>query len=86
VFETKFNPVGVGSLITTACASLEPLFVTVRLKTAVNPGTMLVGAVLTMLRSLEGLTGTLTVLVLFVLTGSGVLEVMVAVLVKVVAA
>jgi hypothetical protein len=47
---------------------------------------MLTGAVLTTLRSLEGLTGTLTVLELLVLTGSGVLEETVAVLVKVMAA
>jgi hypothetical protein len=86
VFETKVKPVGVGSFTTTDCASLEPPFVTVMMKTAFNPGVKLDGAVLTTVKSLEGFTGTLTVLELFALMGSGVLELTLAVLVKLAAA
>ncbi len=51
VFETKLNPAGVISETKTFLASLEPLFVTVRVKTAFVPGTMFEGGVLTIARS-----------------------------------
>ena len=50
--ETNVNPVGVMSETTTFLASLEPAFETTIVKTAFVPGTMLAGAVLTILRSL----------------------------------
>jgi hypothetical protein len=55
-------------------------------KTAFKPGIKLKGAVFTTVKSLEGFTGTLTVLELFVLMGSGVLELTLAVFVKLTAA
>jgi hypothetical protein len=82
VFETNVKPVGLGSVTTTACASLEPLFVTVIVYTVFNPGVMLEGAVFTILKSLEGTTGTFTLLELLVLLGSGVVEITLAVLLK----
>jgi hypothetical protein len=57
------------------------LFVTVTVNTAFNPGVMLEGADFTTLESLEGTTGTFTVLELLVLIGSGVLELRLAVFV-----
>jgi hypothetical protein len=57
------------------------LFVTVIVKTAFNPGVILEGAVFWMLKSLEGVTGTTTVLELFTLFGSGVIELIIAVFV-----
>jgi hypothetical protein len=81
-FEMKVKPAGVGSVTTTACASLGPLLVIETENTAFNPGVRLEGAVFTTLKSLEAEIGTLTVLELFALVGSGVLELTLAVLVR----
>jgi hypothetical protein len=51
VFETKLNPTGVLSETKTFLASLEPLFVTIRVKTAFVPGTILEGGVFTIAKS-----------------------------------
>jgi hypothetical protein len=52
LFETNVNPAGVGSVTITLAASLEPLLVTAIVKTALCPGTMLAGGVLTIAKSL----------------------------------
>jgi hypothetical protein len=51
VLEMKLKPVGVGSDTKTFLASLAPALVTLIVKTAFCPGTMLTGGVLTMLKS-----------------------------------
>jgi hypothetical protein len=58
------------------------LFVTVIVNIASNPGVILADAVFTTLRSLEGITGTFTLLELFPDIGSDVLELIVAVFVR----
>ena len=63
----------------TLLESLGPLFLTVIVKVALKPGTMLLGPTLPICKSLEALTGAVTVLELFVASGSGVGVVMPAV-------
>jgi hypothetical protein len=51
LLETNPKPAGVGSVTTTFAASLKPALVIATVKTALCPGTMLAGGVLTMLKS-----------------------------------